>query len=141
MRFEFLATWPGAILAVGSQRVPLYAPRPGWRERITFAARRGAQITCPNGPNVRVFSLTGGFSGVKNKTRFYAGDLVAQGPSGAYGVGWMRRRGWVPDGLPDRSPDAARNHSGSGGWRDLRRPLKFPNLIVSLTRFGHVLEG
>ena len=26
-------------------------------------------------------------------------------------------------------------------WRDLRRPLKFPNLIVSLTRFGHVLEG
>ena len=25
--------------------------------------------------------------------------------------------------------------------RDLRRPLKFPNLIVSLTRFGHVLEG
>ena len=26
-------------------------------------------------------------------------------------------------------------------WRDLRRPLKFPNLIVSLTRFSHVLEG
>ena len=26
-------------------------------------------------------------------------------------------------------------------WRDLRRPLKFPNLIVSLTRFGHVPEG
>ena len=26
-------------------------------------------------------------------------------------------------------------------WRDLRRPLNFPNLIVSLTRFGHVLEG
>ena len=26
-------------------------------------------------------------------------------------------------------------------WRDLRRPLKFPNLIVSLTRFGHVIEG
>ena len=26
-------------------------------------------------------------------------------------------------------------------WRDLRRPLKFPNLIISLTRFGHVLEG
>ena len=27
--------------------------------------------------------------------------------------------------------------------RDLRtsRPLKFPNLIVSLTRFGHVIEG
>ncbi len=75
------------------------------------------------------------------KTRFYAGDLVAQGPSGDCGVGWMRRRGWVPGGLPDRSPDAAQNHSGSGGWRDLRRPLKFPNLIVSLTRFGHVLEG
>ena len=43
--------------------------------------------------------------------------------------------GRVPDGLPDRSPEAARN------WRDLHRPLKFPNLIVSLTRFGHVLEG
>ena len=26
-------------------------------------------------------------------------------------------------------------------WRDLRRPLKFPNLTISLTRFGHVLEG
>ncbi len=26
------------------------------------------------------------------------------------------------------------------GWRDLRRRLKFPNLIVSLTRLGHVLE-
>ena len=41
LRFEFLATWPGAILAAGSQRVPLYAPRPGWGEGVTFAARRG----------------------------------------------------------------------------------------------------
>ena len=34
LRFEFLATWPGAILAAGSQRVPLYAPRPGWGEGV-----------------------------------------------------------------------------------------------------------
>ena len=26
-------------------------------------------------------------------------------------------------------------------WRDLRRPLKFPNLIVSPACFGHVPEG
>ena len=50
----------------------------------------------------------------------------------------MRRRGQVLDGLPDRSPHAARSKRH---WRDLRRPLNFPNLIVSLTRFGDVLEG
>ena len=44
LRFEFLATWPGAILAAGSQRVPLYAPRPGWGEGVTFAARRGREV-------------------------------------------------------------------------------------------------
>ena len=32
-------------------------------------------------------------------------------------------------------------HERHSGWRDLRRPLKFPNLIISLTRFSHVLEG
>ena len=53
-------------------------------------------------------------------------------------MGWMRRRGQVLDGLPDRSPHAARSKRH---WRDLRRPLNFPNLIVSLTRFGDVLEG
>ena len=65
------------------------------------------------------------------------------GGSGTYGVGRMRRHGRVPDGLPDRSPDVARNlnRHRDRDWRDLRRPLKFPNLIVSLTRFGHVLEG
>ena len=44
LRFEFLATWPGAILAAGSQRVPLYAPRPGWGGGVTFAARRGREV-------------------------------------------------------------------------------------------------
>ena len=44
MRFEFLATWPGAIFAAGSQRGPLYAPRPGWGEGVTFAARRGREV-------------------------------------------------------------------------------------------------
>ena len=70
-------------------------------------------------------------------------SLVSQGPSGTYGVGRMHRRGRVPDGLPHRSPDAARNATGTGDltWRDLRRPLKSPNPIVSLTRLSHVLEG
>ena len=53
LRFEFLATWPGAILAAGSQRVPLYAPRPGWGGGVTFAARRGHLRGL--GHNVRVF--------------------------------------------------------------------------------------
>ena len=60
--------------------------------------------------------------GVKIKTRFYA----VWSPSGTYGVGRMRGRDRVPDG-----------------------PLKFPNLVVSLTRHGfgpshghgHVPEG
>ena len=56
LRFEFLATWPGAILAAGSQRVPLYAPRPGWGEGVTFAARRGREVAhLPVGPDARVF--------------------------------------------------------------------------------------
>ena len=38
------------------------------------------------------------------------------------------------DGLPDRSPDAARKLERH--WRDLRRPLKFSNSIVSVTRCG-----
>ena len=55
--------------------------------------------------------------------------MVSQGGSGTYGVGWMRRRGRVTDGLPHRSPDAARNATGTGDltWHDLRRPLKSPN--------------
>ena len=52
--------------------------------------------------------------GLKIKTRLYAGNLVSQGGSGTYGVGWMRRRGRVTDGLPHRSPDAARNATGTG---------------------------
>ena len=54
LRFEFLATCPSAILAAGSQRVPLYAPRPGWGEGVTFEARRGREVA-HLGPNVRVF--------------------------------------------------------------------------------------
>ena len=38
-----------------------------------------------------------------------------------------------PDGSPDAVPNSERH------WRDLRRPLKFSNLIVSVTRCGHVL--
>ena len=67
LRFEFLATWPGAILAVGSQRVPLYAPRPGWGEGVTFAARRGRE-DARLGPNVRVFQGPAACSsGLKNQ--------------------------------------------------------------------------
>jgi len=51
---------------------------------------------------------------VKIKTRFYADNLVSQGPSDTYGVGRMHRRGRVPDGLPDRSPGAARNRDATG---------------------------
>ena len=56
MRFEFPgpATWPAPILATGSPRVPLNAPRPGWGEGVTFAARRGREVA-HLGPNVRVF--------------------------------------------------------------------------------------
>ena len=54
MRFEFPATCPAAILATGSQRVPLCALRPGWGEGVTFAARRGREVA-HLGPNVRVF--------------------------------------------------------------------------------------
>ena len=108
LRFEFLASWSGAILAAGSRRVPLYAPRPGWGEGVTFAARRGREVA--------LWGLTCGYFrslGLKIKTRFHAGILVSQGGSGTYGVGWMRRRGRVPDGLPDRPPDAAQNATGA----------------------------
>ena len=62
--------------------------------------------------NYFYLSQLAGFQEAKIKTRFYAGILVSQGGLGTYGVGWMRRRGRVPDGLPDRSPDAA----GNLGW-------------------------
>ena len=56
LRFEFPATCAGAILAVGSQRVPLYAPRPGWGEGVTFVARSGREVAhLPVGPDARVF--------------------------------------------------------------------------------------
>ena len=56
LRFEFLATFPGAILAAGSQRVPLYAPRPGWGEGVTFVARSRREVAhLPVGPDARVF--------------------------------------------------------------------------------------
>ena len=66
--------------------------------------------------NYFYLSQLAGFQEAKIKTRFYAGILVSQGPSGTYGVGWMRRRGRVPDGLPHRSPDrdAARNATVTG---------------------------
>ena len=44
LRFEFPATWPAPILATASPRVPLNAPRPGWGEGVTFAARRGREV-------------------------------------------------------------------------------------------------
>ena len=31
-------------MAAGPRRVPLYAPRPGWGEGVTFAARRGREV-------------------------------------------------------------------------------------------------
>ena len=36
-------------------------------------------------------------------------------------------------------PEQSYYLESTGGYDDLR-PLKFPNLIFSLTRFGHVLE-
>ncbi len=106
LRFEFPASCPAAILATGSHGGPFVHPRARQGEGVTF--------------------------GVKIKTRFYA----VWSPSGTYGVGRMRGRDRVPDGLPDTVtvPDG---------------PLKFPNLIVSLTRHGfgpshghgHVPEG
>ena len=66
LRFEFLATWPGAILAAGSQRVPLYAPRPGWGKGSL--SRRDAVAKLP------IWGLTCGYfrglwisSGLKNQ--------------------------------------------------------------------------
>ena len=44
LRFELPATWPAPILATASPRVPLNAPRPGWGEGVTFAARRGREV-------------------------------------------------------------------------------------------------
>ena len=54
-----------------------------------------------------MFGPTRGFSGAENPNSYYAGNLVSQGGSGTYGVGRIRRRGRVPDGLPDRSPEFA----------------------------------
>ena len=72
---------------------------------------------------------------MKIKTRFYAGNLVFQGPSGTYGVGQIRRRGRVPDGLPDRSSDAARNATQAGATF---AGHEISNLIVSPARFSPV---
>ena len=75
------------------------------------------------------------FGSARKKTRFYAGT-VSQGPftKGGRSVGAAG-----PDGLPGMG--RRRGTKRHRDWRDLRRPLKFPNLIVSLTRFSHVLEG
>ena len=71
---------------------------------------------------------------MKNKTRFSAGNLVSQGPRAlsTYGVGRMRRLGRVPDAL---------SQIGRLTRHDFRWPLNFPNLIISLARFGQVPEG
>ena len=61
----------------------------------------------PNGPNVRVFSLTRGFSGVAIKTRFYVGNLVSQGGAGTRGLGKI-----PPQGEPT-SPCGPLTSSGS----------------------------
>ena len=131
LRFEFLATWPGAILAAGSQRVPLYAPRPGWGGGVTFAARRGHLRGL--GHNVRVFR------GPLTEKSKLASMLVIWSPRGpripmAWG-GCVGAAGY-PMGCQIGRRRGTKRH-----WRDLRRPLKFPNLIVSLTRFSHVPGG
>ena len=69
------------------------------------------------------------------KSKLYARILVSQGPSGTYGVGWMRRRGRVPDGLPDRSPDAARL-----GETPLVRPSQATK-ISKPNRFGYLFRS
>ena len=71
---------------------------------------------------------------MQNKTRFSAGNLVSQGPRAlsTYGVGRMRRLGRVPDAL---------SQIGRLTRHDFRWPLNFPNLIISLARFGQVPEG
>ena len=108
LRFEFLATWPGAILAAGSQRVPLYAPRPGWGKGSL--SRRDAVAKLP------IWGLTCGyFRGLWTEKSKLASMLVVWSPRGprVHDVGRMRRRGRVPGGLPDRPPDAARNATGA----------------------------
>ena len=113
LRFEFLATWPGPILAVGSERVPLCALRPGWGEGVTFAARRGREVA-HLGPNVRVFQRP--LDILWTEKSKLASMLVVWSPRGprVHDVGRMRRRGRVPGGLPDRPPDAARNATQAG---------------------------
>ena len=113
LRFEFPATWPGAILAAGPQRVPLCALRPGWGEGVTFAARRGREVA-HLGPNVRVFQRP--LDILWTEKSKLASMLVVWSPRGprVHDVGRMRRRGRVPGGLPDRPPDAARNATQAG---------------------------
>ena len=74
--FKFPAT------CAGSRRVLLYIPRPGWGrghfrgDAVDFAVMRPA-------------AQLAGFQRVpvKNKTRFYAGNLVPLGPLSTIGVG------------------------------------------------------
>ena len=82
--------------------------------------------SCPLGPNVQV---TQGLW--TEKSKLYARILVSQGPSGTMAWGG-RRRGRVPDGLPDRSPDAARNA--------LVRPSQATK-ISKPNRFGYLFRS
>ena len=140
LRFEFLASWSGAIWLRGpKESLCTRRDRAGGRGSLS---RRDAVAKLPLGPNVRVFQGPWARSWAEIKTRFYAGNLVSQGPSGTYGVGWMRRpyryrQPWAGYPMGCHIGRLTRHEN----WRDLRRPLKFPNLIVSLTRFGHVIEG
>ena len=104
---------------------------PRERVRKLTAGRMSVRHAVP-GPSMRVFNSR---VFMKIKTRFYAGNLVFQGPSGTYGVGQIRRRGRVPDGLPDRSSDAARNATQAGATF---AGHEISNLIVSPARFSHV---
>lgn len=78
------------------------------RHRVA-ADSSAAHSELPSGANERVFQLS------RKSKRFYAGNFGSRGPSGICGVGRMRKRGRIPDGLPARSP-----YVGS----EVRRPLK-----------------
>jgi hypothetical protein len=69
-------------LPAGSQRAPLYAPRSGWGEGVTFAARRGREVA-----HMAIWGLTCG----------YFGDLwTEKSKLASMLVIWSPRGAWVP---------------------------------------------
>ena len=83
LRFEFLATWPGAILAAGSQRVPLVRPETGLGGGVL--SRRDAVAKLRVFREVAVREVA-----TENQNSLL---ICLPGGSGTDGVGRVRRRG------------------------------------------------